>query len=133
MSKNEQPKGFGKAKKKAESLLNHSGKLKKLISRAQKKAAHSKAQLSKVWKDLHLLIRLIKAWQSGSYSEAPWKTILYAGAAIIYFVNPFDLIPDFIPLKGLIDDVTIITFVIQSIQQDIRKFEDWEKSIGPNE
>jgi len=47
--------------------------------------------------------------------------------AIIYFVNPLDLIPDFIFLFGYLDDAAIIAFVINMIQNDIKKFIYWEK------
>jgi uncharacterized membrane protein YkvA (DUF1232 family) len=48
-------------------------------------------------------------------------------ASVLYFLNPFDIIPDFIPFLGLLDDVTIISFVGAAITKDIEKFIDWEE------
>ena len=42
---------------------------------------------------------------------APADAILMAIAAVFYFVGPFDLIPDSIPVLGLIDDTSVITSV----------------------
>lgn len=56
------------------------------------------------------------------------QTILWAIAAIIYFVNPFDVIPDFIPVVGYVDDSTVIAFVINSIRKDLDDFLKWERS-----
>ncbi|MEM7362327.1 MAG: YkvA family protein, partial [Bacteroidota bacterium] len=42
--------------------------------------------------------------------------------ALIYFVNPFDAVPDLIPAAGLLDDATVIGFVIASVKQDIDNY-----------
>jgi uncharacterized membrane protein YkvA (DUF1232 family) len=46
--------------------------------------------------------------------------------AIIYFVNPFDLIPDFIPVIGYLDDVAVIALAVASIHNDLDDFRAWE-------
>jgi uncharacterized membrane protein YkvA (DUF1232 family) len=75
-----------------------------------------------------VLGRLIKAYALGQYREVPWKTILLIVAAVIYFVNPLDLIPDLIPLTGLTDDFAVLLWVYNSVSNEIEKFLDWEKS-----
>ena len=49
-------------------------------------------------------------------------------AGLIYFIYPVDLIPDFIPVSGLIDDVAFIAWIYDYIKEDIDKFLEWEKS-----
>lgn len=46
--------------------------------------------------------------------------------AIIYFVTPVDLILDWIPLLGFIDDAAVVVFVIRQIRSDLDKFLEWE-------
>jgi uncharacterized membrane protein YkvA (DUF1232 family) len=75
-----------------------------------------------------VLGRLIKAYALGQYREVPWKTILLIVAAIIYFVNPLDLVPDIIPLTGLTDDFAVLLWVYNSVSNEIEKFLAWEKS-----
>jgi uncharacterized membrane protein YkvA (DUF1232 family) len=123
---NKEPKGFKKAEKKTKELLGNKKKLAELIASAQKKGKAKREKLKGVWTDFHTLLRLLKAYRSKKYSEVPWRTILYAATAIFYFVSPLDLIPDFIPLTGFLDDITVITFVIGSIQEDLQKFKSWE-------
>ncbi len=36
-------------------------------------------------------------------------------AAAVYLANPFDLIPDFLPLVGYLDDVVVATIVLDGI------------------
>ena len=123
----EQPKGFKRAEEKAKELLGNQEKLNSLIENAKEKGKKKSKQLKSVWNEFQTLLRLLKAYWKKEYRETPWRTILYATAAILYFVNPFDLIPDFIPMTGLLDDVSIITFVISSIKTDLVKFKTWEE------
>ena len=48
-------------------------------------------------------------------------------AAILYFVNPLDVIPDLLPAFGFLDDAGVLAFVLQSIRKDIDRFLDWER------
>lgn len=75
-----------------------------------------------------VLGRLIKAYALGQYKEVPWKTILLIVAAIIYFLNPLDLVPDIIPLTGLTDDFAVLVWVYNSVSNEVEKFIAWEKS-----
>ena len=124
--KNQEPNGFAKARQKTEELLENGEKLSKLLTDAKEKADKKKGKIKTVWSDLQALLRLVQAWWKKDYLEIPWKTILYAASAIFYFVNPFDLIPDFIPLAGFLNDITVITFVTVSLKKDITKFKEWE-------
>ena len=47
-------------------------------------------------------------------------------AAIIYFVSPFDVIPDWIPVLGHIDDAFVVTLALKSVRGDLDTFMAWE-------
>jgi len=74
------------------------------------------------------LARLLKAWLNGTYKVFPWLTLFVLILVGIYAVNPFDLIPDFIPIIGVIDDAAMLGFLVRSIMKDVRKFREWERS-----
>lgn len=72
---------------------------------------------------------MLKAYMSGKYKDVSWETIISIVAAIIYFVNPFDLIPDFFP-GGFIDDAAVIGYVLHRFKSDIDRFRGWEGGTG---
>ena len=43
-----------------------------------------------------------------------------AVTALIYLVTPIDVIPDFIPVQGFIDDLAVLTATIASIKSQIQ-------------
>lgn len=51
-------------------------------------------------------------------------------AAIIYFINPIDLIPDFLFGIGLADDLAVLTWVYHAAADEIASFKNWENSIA---
>ena len=73
--------------------------------------------------------RLIKAYTLGYYREISWRSMIAIVASIVYFVSPVDLIPDFIPLTGLSDDIGILAWVFNAVSKEVDRFVTWEKSV----
>ena len=116
---------------KAKKIINDDKKLKELIDDVLKKlkeVSSDKKTSAKLNDSLRLFIRIINAYTSKEYTYVPWKTICLIVAGLIYFIYPVDLIPDFIPVSGLIDDVALIAWIYESIQDDIENFLEWEKT-----
>ncbi len=116
------------SEKKAAEIVSNNNKLLTLLARAKDKAIENKGRVDGFWGQLFSLLRLVHAWINGDYRVIPINSTLIIVAAVIYFVNPFDLIPDFIPVIGYLDDASIIAFVMKSVKGDIDKFIEWEQN-----
>ena len=103
-------------------------KTRHLVDQAAAKAKHQHGALHKLRGDFSELLGMIRAWASGKYSVVPWKSLLMAIAAVLYFVNPFDLVPDFLPVTGLVDDVAVLAYVLRSLQKDLARFRNWQQA-----
>src|SRR5262245_2259675 len=124
------PRGFAQARSQAESAARDKSKTKQLLQDALSKAYKNRSQLKSVWEDLMAVCRMLKAWSKGDYQAIPWKTIVLSLATIIYFLNPFDVAPDFIPGVGYVDDAVVLGFVVNSIKKELEKFLRWENEAG---
>ncbi|WP_090152413.1 YkvA family protein [Dyadobacter soli] len=87
-----------------------------------------KGNLAEFQSSVQLLLRMVKAYASGEYRQLPWKSLVSIVAVLIYFVSPIDLIPDFLPVIGITDDVALVVWLIKTLGDDIAKFADWEKA-----
>ncbi|HEY9007094.1 YkvA family protein [Ohtaekwangia sp.] len=122
---------FDIAVKKASGILGKKGRLVMLISQLALKLRSvnwKSVKASEVKENFFTLGRLLKAYALGHYREIPWKPLLLITAAVIYFINPIDFVPDWIPGAGLTDDVGIVMSVFSSFGAEIDKFLTWEKS-----
>ena len=119
-------RSFRRARIQAQDYAENRTRVRKLIEEVIARAYKHKGQLHNIWDDLIAVTRMIKAWARGDYRSLSQKTVLLAIAAAIYFLDPFDLAPDFIPGVGYLDDVTVIAFVLNSLRGDLGKFLEWE-------
>ncbi len=113
----------------AESYIKQPTRLKTLLLDAFNKAREKKeigTLAHEAWETLQSLFRLIKLSVAGEYTGVPGTTVAAAVAVLIYFLSPIDLIPDFIPVVGLLDDVALLAWFSTSIKHELDKFHEWE-------
>lgn len=121
----------------ATGILQDSRNVDELVDTASKKINTGKKKIVSIKGDINALLSMLKAWTKGEYKEVPWMTLVLTTGALIYFVNPLDAVPDVIPAFGLLDDATVIGFVLTSAKEDIEKFRiytnysTWEQSQIP--
>lgn len=83
--------------------------------------------ISDVWAELILLYEMLKDWALGEY-QAPWKTISAVAFTLAYVMNPLDVIPDFFPFLGYIDDATLVKMTLDFIHDDIQEYQMHKES-----
>jgi uncharacterized membrane protein YkvA (DUF1232 family) len=118
---------FSQALKSARSYVNDPDRLRALVKEAAKKAASlPKEQFKETWAYFQTMLRLISAYYRGDYRKVAMTTLLVIIGAIIYVVNPFDLIPDWIPALGFLDDAVVLAFAVQRTRKTLDEFMSWE-------
>ena len=113
----------------AEGYIRQPTRLKSLLTDAYKKASEKNdvgTLAHEAWETLQTMFRLIKASVSGEYTGVPTSTVAAAVAVLIYFISPIDLIPDFIPVLGLLDDVALVAWFSTTLKHEMDRFQEWE-------
>lgn len=91
------------------------------------KKKSQKGPLKKLWEDIKLMYSLLKDYWDGTYREVPWGTIAAIIATLIYILSPIDLIPDFMPVIGLVDDAFMVGICLKMISSDLEKYKEFKR------
>jgi uncharacterized membrane protein YkvA (DUF1232 family) len=124
-----QSAAFRRATSDAEIYVRDSKRLRKLVEDAVGKInSIPRGPFADTWPYLMAMIRLIRAYHQNEYRDVSSPKLLIVVAAIIYFVSPFDVIPDWIPVLGHIDDAFVVALALKSVRADLDTFMAWETS-----
>ena len=77
-----------------------------------------------------IMIGMLKDVKNGIYPQVPWFTIATVVMALLYILNPLDIIPDFIPGLGYIDDMAVLSLGVGWIESDLHRYLDWKIQKG---
>ena len=119
-------RGLGRFMKRAEREAKEPGRLRKLAGTAGEKMREHGEQIGEIRHDLPVLLRVMRAYARGDYRKIPWRSLVTIVAGVLYFISPIDLIPDFIPVIGYVDDAAVISLVLRGVRGDLEAFEKWE-------
>jgi uncharacterized membrane protein YkvA (DUF1232 family) len=73
-----------------------------------------------------IMFGMLKDYRKGIYTNVPWFTIASIAFGFLYVLNPLDIIPDFIPGLGYIDDLAVLSFGLRFIETDLHNYLDWK-------
>jgi uncharacterized membrane protein YkvA (DUF1232 family) len=92
-----------------------------------KKKFTARGPLKRFIEDAKLLIAMVKDYWRKSYRQVPFGVIGAIVFTLIYILNPFDLIPDVLPVIGEVDDAAVFAACLMLIEGDLRKYEKWKE------
>jgi uncharacterized membrane protein YkvA (DUF1232 family) len=100
----------------------------KVISKSEEiqKKFSATGPLARFVEDGKLLISIVKDYWSGAYRQIPYSAIASIVFALIYVLNPFDMMPDMLPIIGQLDDVAVMGACLILVEQDLHKYKDWK-------
>ena len=80
-----------------------------------------------MWKRIALIWALVRSdalllWRALRHPQAPGCLKLGAAGVLFYLVSPTDLIPDFIPFVGVLDDVILVPLAIRFLLKHLPDF-----------
>jgi len=124
----DQDKFFKKSLNRAARLIDDREGVRSLFSQLDKLLDKKNGGLQLAREDLKRLRRLIVSYQRGEGAKIPWISVVWALATVLYFVNPMDLIPDFLMGPGFVDDLGILMLCLRRIHKDLDTFAHEEEA-----
>lgn len=74
-----------------------------------------------------LLISCLRSYIKKEYTKMPLGSLIAILASLIYIFTPIDLVPDFIPGVGYLDDAAVITTCLKLVSSDLENYKKWRE------
>lgn len=71
------------------------------------------------------IFRMVNMWRKGLYPVKSINLILPL-IGLLYVLSPIDVIPDFIIVAGVLDDLAVLSLAIPKLMREVDKFLVWE-------
>ena len=62
------------------------------------------------------------------YRKTPWGTLTGGIFSILYLINPLDIIPEALPIIGIVDDTLVFGVFLALLSRDVKKYLLWKSS-----
>jgi len=79
-------------------------------------------RMQKLANQVRLLVELVDDYWAGRYRDVSWYSLAVATLGALYFLSPNDIVPDFLPFLGQLDDVAVMAIALQFLKRDLRRY-----------
>ncbi|MFU2181477.1 YkvA family protein [Streptococcus pluranimalium] len=111
---------------KADALLKDDTKMEPFLEKLEKKLKWIPFVRQEL-KMIPILISMVRSYWKKDYTRVPRRTMLAIVSALIYFLSPIDVIPDWIPVLGQMDDALVVATCWKLVNKDVEDYRQWQK------
>lgn len=90
----------------------------------------SNETLHKYLNDIKLYFQMLGDVSTGKYKKVPVGTIAAIVGTLLYVLSPIDLIPDFIPVVGYLDDAAMLAVYLNFTRFDVEEYKKSRKQLS---
>jgi len=115
-------------KQKAESLIGDPGQVDALLEQLQEKLKGLPGDAVKQFANVPLMASMVKSYVSKEYTAVSPKVVIALVSTFLYLVKAKDLIPDYIPVVGLADDLAVVAIALALCKPELEAYSQWRDS-----
>ena len=104
----------------AKAFINDKEKMQNLLNRF--KEFFNNSSLEEIKDNMKEAFNYVSDVFSGRYKDYSMTALITLVAGMVYVVSPIDIIPDFIPVVGFTDDITVFLFVLKSVNDELERY-----------
>lgn len=72
------------------------------------------------------LVRMVKATMRRQYTPKK-KNLIVPALALVYIISPLDILPDWIPIIGSLDDIALLAIALPMLTEELSAYAAWEE------
>ena len=120
-------------KEKAESLIGDPAQIDALLGQLQEKLKGLPAEAMQQFANVPLMASMVKSYVSKEYTAVSPKVVIALVSAFLYLVKSKDLIPDYIPVIGLVDDLAVAAVALTVCKPELEAYAAWRDAGAPTD
>ena len=117
---------YPKSSEKIQEVLATNFLLEKLATSVYSKLDNYVQQYADISDRIISLVHISQDWQKGAYRTISYRNISIGIFVLMYFANPYDFVPDFIPFLGKKDDDYFVKKGLVYLDEEIEKYNKWK-------
>ena len=112
---------------KAQSFMDNPELIDSLLNQLQEKLEGLPEAMLGAFKNVPLMVQMVKSYINKEYTDVSPKVIVSLISAFLYLVKKNDIIPDYIPVIGLADDLAVIGLVMLINEPELKAYAAWRE------
>ncbi len=96
------------------------------VSTVHRRAEQVRAAHPRLERQVELALRLVEDHAAGQCPQIPYHTVCLLGVSLLYFIDPLDVIPDWIPGVGSADDGLVFELAFHLGRPGIERYCTWK-------
>ena len=114
----------------AQELISDPSKIQELLGQLGDFVKNLPGEATGALGNIPLMASMVKDYVTKEYTEVSPKVIATLVAAFLYLVKRNDLIPDNVPLLGLVDDVAVVALALKLDEAELAAYKAWKDERG---
>ena len=112
--------------KEATKILGDPAKVDEILESVKAQAGNLPGEAVSALSNIPLMISMVKGYITKQYTDVSPKVVASVLGSLLYLVKGKDLIPDSIPIVGLLDDVAVVAFAMKLNETELDAFKAWQ-------